>query len=136
PGRSVRGSRPSRTSRPTTCSRACGWPRETSRVDLGALRDGAAGMDARRGGRVNIRAASAVELDTVRELWEEFNAVLAEPDWLAHRWEEVRENVEGNVRDGRFLLAEEAGAVLGFAQLALDSPRLGWIHDLYVLPNA
>jgi ribosomal protein S18 acetylase RimI-like enzyme len=93
-------------------------------------------MDADRGGRVKIRAASAAELETVRELWEEFNAVLAEPDWRAHSWEEVRESVEANVRDGRFLVAEDVGEVLGYVQLALHSPRLGWIHDLYVRERA
>ncbi len=83
---------------------------------------------------MTIRPATEADLETLRALWAEFTEEVPEPPFLEESWEE--EGIEKHVREGTVLLAEEDGSVIGFADAEVHSARLGWLHTLYVRPEA
>jgi aminoglycoside 6'-N-acetyltransferase I len=85
---------------------------------------------------MKIRAATPDDLATIRGLYDAFLPELPDPEHLAETWEENRETVETAVAEALFVLAEEEGRAVGFALARLDTPRLGWLEGLYVVPEA
>jgi ribosomal protein S18 acetylase RimI-like enzyme len=86
---------------------------------------------------VNVRRASEADFGTVVELWREFYREVPEPTHEEHdEAQEIRE-IETHVRAGRAFLAEsDVGDPVGFALFWKKSPRLGFLSDLYVRPDA
>jgi GNAT superfamily N-acetyltransferase len=85
---------------------------------------------------VTIRVATADDLATIRELYERLLEELPEPDYLAETWEDQIEDVEKSLRNGMLLVAEEEGRPVGIVTGLMDTPRLGWVEALYVVPDA
>jgi GNAT superfamily N-acetyltransferase len=85
---------------------------------------------------VNVRLATHDDLATIRELYERLLGELPEPEYLAETWEDQVENVEKSLRDGMLLLAEDEGRPVGVVHGLMDTPRLGWVEALYVVPEA
>jgi ribosomal protein S18 acetylase RimI-like enzyme len=85
---------------------------------------------------VNVRRATEADFDTVVDLWREFYREVPEPAHEEHdETQEIRE-IEAHVQAGRAFLAEDDGRPLGFALYWKKSPRLGFLSDLYVRPEA
>jgi len=82
-----------------------------------------------------IRHATRVDLEILRELWEEFEEELGGPEFVRETWDEEREAVEKNLREGVVLLAEEDGRPAGYAELHFEDPRLAWLKSIYVRPQ-
>jgi ribosomal protein S18 acetylase RimI-like enzyme len=87
------------------------------------------------GAAVNIRSATASDIDTLRELWEALYAECPEPDHERKEWRQVALDVRGAVEDAVVLIAEEDGAAVGFALGRARSERVGYVSDLYVRPR-
>jgi ribosomal protein S18 acetylase RimI-like enzyme len=86
---------------------------------------------------VNIRTATEADLATIRELYEEFlGSMEGEPEYLRETWEDNRERAERRLRSGDFLIAEDDGGAVAFAETELHGPSLGWIEALYVRERA
>jgi ribosomal protein S18 acetylase RimI-like enzyme len=83
---------------------------------------------------VTVRPAGEADLELVRELWLEFTAEIPEPHFVQETWEES--GIAENVRAGTVLIIEEGGRALGFAEAEVHTARLGWLHTLYVRPEA
>lgn len=83
---------------------------------------------------MTVRRATAADLATLRELWEEFEAEVPEPPHrhqpLDEEWPEVPAYVERHLA----LLAEVDGKPAGYALARLDGPRVCYLSDLYVRP--
>jgi ribosomal protein S18 acetylase RimI-like enzyme len=85
---------------------------------------------------MNVRRATESDLDTVRELWIEFERELPEPSHADLDVEREFAEIAEIVRDEIALLAEEGGAPIGFALARRRGSRLGRLTDLYVVPEA
>jgi ribosomal protein S18 acetylase RimI-like enzyme len=85
---------------------------------------------------VTTRVATTDDVAAIRELYERLLAELPDPDYLAGTWEDEVEDVEKSLAAGMLLLAEEDGRAVGFVQGRMDTPRLGWVEALYVVPDA
>jgi ribosomal protein S18 acetylase RimI-like enzyme len=84
---------------------------------------------------VDIRPATESDLETLKQLWLDFEREHPSPDY-----EEVDEavelsEVEEYVRDHVALLAENGEAAAGFVLARMRGARHGWISDLYVGPD-
>jgi ribosomal protein S18 acetylase RimI-like enzyme len=85
---------------------------------------------------MNVRAATAADLGTLRDLWTAFQREIPEPEWVdLDEAEELRE-IEDTARNEIALLAEEDGRALGYALARRRGSRLGRLTDLYVVPDA
>jgi ribosomal protein S18 acetylase RimI-like enzyme len=86
---------------------------------------------------VNVRRATEGDLDTVVELWREFYREVPEPPHEDHDEAQEIGEIEAHVRGGRAFLAEsDGGDPVGFALFWKKSPRVGYLSDLYVRPDA
>jgi ribosomal protein S18 acetylase RimI-like enzyme len=83
-----------------------------------------------------IRNATPEDLAVIQDLWREFEAEVPDADWRdddsAHDLTELEKAIGTNV----VLLAEEDGAVVGFAVAAMKGARLGFLYLLHVRPEA
>ena len=83
---------------------------------------------------MKIRPATAADLDTLRELWQEVEDEIGGPEFVHETWEEELVDVERRLRDGLVLIAEDEGAAAGYAALDTANPRIAWLQSLYVRP--
>jgi ribosomal protein S18 acetylase RimI-like enzyme len=84
---------------------------------------------------MSIRRATEADLDGLRPLWEEFETELGGPPFLHEPWEEARAELDGQLRDGLVLIAdEEDGEWAGFADVSFANPRLARLESIYVRP--
>jgi GNAT superfamily N-acetyltransferase len=83
-----------------------------------------------------IRAATADDLQLVRELWDEFEAEIPDEPWRPPDSESDFAEVEAGLRDGAVLLAEDESGPTGLAAAHLRGPRLAFLAVLYVRPRA
>ncbi|HVP74580.1 MAG TPA: GNAT family N-acetyltransferase [Gaiellaceae bacterium] len=79
-----------------------------------------------------IRPATPDDLPLVRELWLEFEAEVPDAPWRDSDSDDDLAALEGRVRDGIVLLAEQDGQAVGLAVAARTGARLGFLDVLYV----
>ncbi len=79
-----------------------------------------------------IRSATPDDLPLVRELWLEFEAEVPDAPWRDSDSDDDLAALEGRVRDGIVLLAEQDGQAVGLAVAAKTGARLGFLDVLYV----
>ncbi len=85
---------------------------------------------------MTIRPATREDLPALAELWRAFAAEIPPPDYAAFDPERELREIEEIVRGAIALVAEEAGDPVGFALARKKGPRLGFLSDLYVRPEA
>jgi ribosomal protein S18 acetylase RimI-like enzyme len=83
-----------------------------------------------------IRPATAEELPLVRELLDEFNREIPDEAYRDDDSAEDRALVEAAVREGLALVAEHDGHPVGLAVAEKSGARTGFLHVLYVRPEA
>lgn len=79
---------------------------------------------------MNVRRATEADLETMRRLWDEFNAEATYTPYPPVRFEPAL------VRDHVALVAEEDGAVLGTAYVNLSSADFGYVFGVYTRQEA
>jgi ribosomal protein S18 acetylase RimI-like enzyme len=84
---------------------------------------------------LKIRRATQNDLETVRELWEALYEECPEPEHERKDWEEVADDVRRAIEAHVTLLAEQDREVVGFLLGRPKSERIGYVSDLYVLPE-
>ncbi len=84
---------------------------------------------------MTIRPASEADATTLRELREAFELEVPAPPHQHPSWDEVWDEMLECLRDGIALVAEQDGRVNGYALGKLESPRVGYLSDLYVRPE-
>lgn len=83
-----------------------------------------------------IRPATHDDLPRVRELWLEFEREIPDAPWRDDDSEADLAALDGAIRDGIVLLAEQDGLAVGLAVAAKTGARLGFLDMLYVEPAA
>jgi ribosomal protein S18 acetylase RimI-like enzyme len=79
-----------------------------------------------------IRPATLDDLALVRELWLEFEAEVPDEPWRDNDSDDDLAALDGRVRDGVVLLAEQDGQAVGLAVAAKTGAQLGFLDVLYV----
>jgi ribosomal protein S18 acetylase RimI-like enzyme len=86
---------------------------------------------------MTIRKATLADLDTLAELLREFEAEVPEPPHREVDFEKEAAEARGYIEEALALLAEEEGGrPMGFALAKLETPRICFLSDLYVRPEA
>jgi ribosomal protein S18 acetylase RimI-like enzyme len=82
---------------------------------------------------MEIRRATAFDLNAVQELWQAFSAEVPEPGHIAVDLKEELREVAEIVSEGLGFVAEEDGALVGFALARRVAPTIAKLTDLYVV---
>jgi GNAT superfamily N-acetyltransferase len=87
---------------------------------------------------VTIRNATSSDRATLRGLRDEMQRELARPAFLHEPWDAVAADVDGVIRDGVALLAEEDGRGVGYALASIvpETPVRAHLYDLFVAQGA
>jgi ribosomal protein S18 acetylase RimI-like enzyme len=87
---------------------------------------------------MTIRPATKNDRELIHQLWTEFEAELAEPDYLRESWEDAWADLAQTVREGVALIAEEEERAVGFVFCVLGDRgrRTAHVTDIYVRPEA
>jgi GNAT superfamily N-acetyltransferase len=86
---------------------------------------------------VKIRRADASDEAVLRELWEEFQLEVPEPDhFVPETWEEEWGDMQKNIATGAVFLAEDDGGPIGVARLEESHQGSSHIHLVFVRPRA
>jgi ribosomal protein S18 acetylase RimI-like enzyme len=86
---------------------------------------------------VKIRRATEADQPLLRELWEEFQAEVPEPDhFVPETWEEEWGDMQKNLATGAVFLAEDDGGPVGVARLEESHQGSSHIHLVFVRPRA
>jgi len=86
---------------------------------------------------VNVRAATEQDIPAIQELWRAFEQELPPPAHVVVDHEQELREIEQIVREEvAFLADDESGEPAGFALARRKNPRLGFLSDLYVRPDA
>jgi ribosomal protein S18 acetylase RimI-like enzyme len=84
-----------------------------------------------------IRPATTGDLPLVRELWQAFDSEIPDAPWRDDDSDDDLAELERAIADKDVvLLAEEDGVPVGLAVAAKKGARLGFLHILYVRPEA
>ena len=86
---------------------------------------------------MNVRAATEQDIPAIQELWRAFEQELPPPAHVVVDHEQELREIEQIVREEvAFLADDESGEPAGFALARRKNPRLGFLSDLYVRPDA
>jgi ribosomal protein S18 acetylase RimI-like enzyme len=86
---------------------------------------------------VKIRRATEADQPLLRELWEEFQLEVPEPDhFVPETWEEEWGDMQKNLATGAVFLAEDDGGPVGVARLEESHQGSSHIHLVFVRPRA
>jgi ribosomal protein S18 acetylase RimI-like enzyme len=85
---------------------------------------------------VFIRPATENDESVLHELWQDFHSDPPLPDWWDDSWDEGWAEIRRFMHDGFALVAEEDGAVVGYALARALRPRVVYLNDIYVRPDA
>lgn len=82
---------------------------------------------------MDIRRATAFDLNALQELWQAFLAEVPEPDYITVDLDEELNEVAEIVNEGLAFVADENGALVGFALARRVAPTIAKLTDLYVV---
>jgi ribosomal protein S18 acetylase RimI-like enzyme len=82
---------------------------------------------------MEIRRATAFDLNAVQDLWQAFSAEVPEPGHITVDLKEELREVAEIVSEGLAFVAEEDGALVGFALAQRVAPTVAKLTDLYVV---
>jgi ribosomal protein S18 acetylase RimI-like enzyme len=86
---------------------------------------------------VNVRAATTADEASIRELWEEFEREVPEPNgFTPESWDEEWTDTRRQIDAGGVFLAEDDGRVLGVAKIDAPSHGAMHLHLVHVRPDA
>jgi GNAT superfamily N-acetyltransferase len=86
---------------------------------------------------VKIRRATEDDQGTIRELWEEFQLEVPEPEgFVPETWEQEWDDVQKNIATGAVFLAEDEAGPVGVARLEEQHQGSSHIHLVYVRPRS
>jgi ribosomal protein S18 acetylase RimI-like enzyme len=85
---------------------------------------------------VTVRPLHRDDRDALRPLWQAFVDELDEPEHWRDIWEDKWREIEDFIDRDVALVAEEDGMLLGYGLARLKRPRVGYVSDLYVRPEA
>lgn len=86
---------------------------------------------------MNIRRADETDQAVLRELWEEFEAEVPEPEgFMAETWEQDWVDVQKNIATGAVFLAEDDAGPIGVARMQEPEYGASHIQLVYVRPRA
>jgi aminoglycoside 6'-N-acetyltransferase I len=87
---------------------------------------------------MTLRPATKNDQELIRELWLEFEAELAAPDYLRESWADAWSDLAQTVREGVAVIAEEDGRAVGFVFCVLGDRgrKTAHVTDIYVRPDA
>ena len=87
---------------------------------------------------MKIRRATEADEAAIRELWEEFEAEVPEPDDVGpeRTWEEEWADVTANIAGGAVYLAEDDEGTVGMARATAPERRRSQLVLVYVRPRA
>ncbi len=84
-----------------------------------------------------IRRATVADEAVVRELWEEFELEVPEPEGFEpETWEEEWRDTVRDIEGGGAFIAEDGGRVVGVGRVSAPRRGVAHIHLVYVLPDA
>lgn len=83
-----------------------------------------------------IRVATNADLELVRELWSEFEGEIRDHPWRENDGAQELAGLEGALRDGIVLLAEDDDGVSGLVGASLRGERMAFVDLLYVRERA
>jgi ribosomal protein S18 acetylase RimI-like enzyme len=85
---------------------------------------------------VNVRPATEADEPILRELWQEFEAEVPEPEgWVPETWEEAWAAIRKHIADGVVLLAEDDQGPLAHVVVAARGGGRAHVTDAYVRPR-
>lgn len=85
---------------------------------------------------MNVRVATEADLPLLKELWLEFEQEVPAPSYVDVDHEEELGEIEEIVKEQVAVLAERDGEAVGFTLARMKGSKLGFISDLYVVPDA
>ena len=86
---------------------------------------------------MKIRRAAETDQPLLRELWEEFQLEVPEPEhFVPETWDEEWGDMQKNLETGAVFLAEDDGGTVGVARLEESHQGSSHIHLVYVRPRA
>jgi ribosomal protein S18 acetylase RimI-like enzyme len=85
---------------------------------------------------MNLRVATEADLSRLKELWLAFEAEVPPPPYLDADHEVEFREIEAIVKKDVAVLAERDGEAIGFTLARMKGARLGYVSDLYVIPDA
>jgi ribosomal protein S18 acetylase RimI-like enzyme len=85
---------------------------------------------------MNVRDAVTADLPVLHEMWRDFQREIPDPDYIEVDEEHELGEVDEVVGRGVALIAERDGEPVGYALAELQHPRAGFLHDLYIRPDA
>lgn len=86
---------------------------------------------------MKIRRATEADQAVIRELWEEFQLEVPEPDdFLPETWEQEWDDVQKNIATGAVFLAEDDAGPVGVTRLEEQHQGSSHIHLVFVRPRA
>jgi len=86
---------------------------------------------------MKIRRATEADQPVLRELWEEFQLEVPEPDdFLPETWEQEWDDIQKNIATGAVFLAEDDAGPVGVARVEEQHQGSSHIHLVYVRPRS
>jgi ribosomal protein S18 acetylase RimI-like enzyme len=85
---------------------------------------------------LTVRAATSVDRETLQELYRAFFAEQTPPDYYGVSLDQELSEVDEILEDGLAFVADEDGAILGFALARRKDGTRGLLSDVYVRPEA
>ncbi len=85
---------------------------------------------------MNVRRGTPADLPLFEQLWREFEREMPEPPWRDPDEQAELGEVRDYVENALSLVAEDDGRPIGFALAKLETPRVCFVSDLYVRPEA
>ncbi len=86
---------------------------------------------------MKIRRATEADQSVLRELWEEFQLEVPEPDdFLPETWDQEWDDIQKNIATGAVFLAEDDAGPVGVARVEEQHQGSSHIHLVYVRPRS
>jgi ribosomal protein S18 acetylase RimI-like enzyme len=85
---------------------------------------------------MEVRRATEGDGDALRELWHEFMDEVNEPEYWRGTWDDAWTGMREYITEHIALIAEDGGRAVAYELAKMERPRIGYVSDLYVRPEA